>query len=75
MQKQLEVVVVKLCEKIPLKLAFYGLPITFFEEDGLCKKPNYNCKYRRKDTRKDTDSDDYSCTKKPYVRNLEPIKT
>lgn len=67
MQQQLEAVVVKLCEKIPPRFAYYRLPITFFEKNGLCQKPDYNCKYHRKYP----NSDYCSCTKKPYVRNLE----
>lgn len=60
MQKQLKIIPVKLCEKLPLG-------ITIFEKDGFCyMASNISCKYCGK-----KDRDYYSCDKKTYISNLE----
>lgn len=55
MQKQLEIVVVKLCEKLPFDM-------TLFEEKGACRKLSDRCSYCKKDG-----GDNYHCYKKTYI--------
>ncbi len=55
MQKQLELVIVKLCETLPGDRA----PL---EKDGFCQIPSNTCKYYRKNL-----SDESICYKKGYT--------
>ncbi len=58
MNKQLEYLAVKFCEKLPLN-------ITLFEKQGLCSKPTNYCNYCKKENIKN-----YSCNKKTYMINI-----
>jgi len=70
MIKPLEFLAIKLCEKIPLRLGLYRIPITLFEKDGVCQKPSNNCKYCIKKYK-----DNYLCHKKTYDFNPKFILT
>lgn len=55
MAESLDKLLIILCEKLPLNF-------TFYEEKGLCDKPNESCKYCRKNA-----DDVYLCYKKTYI--------
>ncbi len=60
LEKILEKVNVKLCEKLPFDF-------TIYEKDGLCKKPNEICDYCKKDKRDAS----FFCVKKDYTQNYD----
>ena len=61
MQKTLDKITIKLCEKLPWDF-------TFYEEDGFCEKPSDYCEYCKKIT-----DEAYICNKKTYTPFKETI--
>ncbi len=59
MQETLDKLTTKLCERLPLDF-------TFYERDGLCKKPNEDCNYC-----KENNKELYFCYKKTYIFNSD----
>ena len=57
MQKTLDKLTIKLCENLPLDW-------TFYEMEGVCKKPSEDCSYC-----KENKEDIYFCNKKTYILN------
>jgi hypothetical protein len=58
MHDKLDIIVVKLCEKLPFD-------ITLFEEEGQCTKQSDRCRYLRKEG-----ECLYNCYKKTYIPNM-----